>query len=66
MMKQSVRKIVHRAVKVGKVEKLPCEYADCREVRVEAHHPDYAFPLEVLWLCRNHHLLLHRHLSPQL
>ena len=28
--------------------------------RMEAHHDDYAKPLEVLWLCRRHHLSLHR------
>ena len=62
MMKHSVRKIVHRAVKDGRLEKLACEYADCTQVKVEAHHPDYSMPLEVLWLCRKHHLELHKQL----
>ena len=26
---------------------------------IEAHHPDYAKPLHVMWLCRTHHYQLH-------
>lgn len=62
MMKHSVRKIALRAVKDGRLTKLPCEYADCTQAKVEAHHPDYSQPLEVLWLCRTHHLELHKYL----
>lgn len=32
----------------------------CRSKKVEAHHPDYGKPLEVVWLCRKHHKELHR------
>lgn len=32
----------------------------CGSTRVEAHHEDYAKPLEVRWFCRKHHMLLHR------
>ena len=35
----------------------PCK---CGEVKVEMHHPDYAKPLEVQWLCRPCHLNLHQ------
>lgn len=61
-MKQAARKLAHKAAKAGKIEKLPCEFADCTQVKVEAHHPDYSKPLEVLWLCRAHHLELHKQL----
>jgi len=61
-MKQSARKLAHKAVKDGRITKLPCEFADCTQVKVEAHHPDYSMPLEVLWLCRAHHLELHKYL----
>ena len=51
----------HRAVFValrnGTLFKLPCEH--CLEVneKVQAHHPDYSKPLEVIWLCKVHHIL---------
>ncbi len=61
--KDSVRHRVAYALKVGQLTKLPCEYADCNILKVEAHHPDYSEPLDVIWLCRDHHLELHRHLS---
>lgn len=36
----------------------PCEVCGTKDV--EKHHPDYSKPLEVKWLCRDHHLELHR------
>lgn len=50
--KQSARRDVAHAVKSGKLRRQPCEV--CGE-RAEAHHPDYAKPLDVRWLCRRHH-----------
>ena len=35
----------------------PCFVCDGADV--EMHHPDYAEPLNVVWLCRKHHLWLH-------
>jgi hypothetical protein len=35
----------------------PCRH--CGESRTERHHPDYARPLYVIWLCRPCHLKLH-------
>jgi hypothetical protein len=31
----------------------------CGTWMVEAHHPDYSSPLDVVWLCRRHHTDLH-------
>jgi hypothetical protein len=58
-MKAAVRAKLHRAIKNGKIEKLPCQYPNCKypEKRVEAHHWDYSKPLEVTWLCTRHHAL---------
>jgi hypothetical protein len=44
------------AVRTGKVERLPCFV--CGE-KAEAHHPDYDRPLDVVWLCRPHHMQAH-------
>lgn len=56
--KQNARKKLARALKSGKVKKLPCR--DCNELNVEAHHPDYSKPMEVIWLCKKHHGEIHR------
>jgi hypothetical protein len=41
----------------GKLRQKPCRY--CGESNTERHHPDYARPLYVIWLCRPCHLKLH-------
>lgn len=41
------------AVIQGKIAKLPCEV--CGSTNVQAHHDDYARPLDVRWLCTKHH-----------
>lgn len=58
--KHAARKRVKYALKTGKLEQLPCEYADCTEQNTEAHHHSYDEPLSVLWLCRLHHVELHK------
>lgn len=54
----------HRAVaialKAGHLHRGKCEV--CGSLRVEAHHDDYAAPLDVRWLCRRHHLEHHAEL----
>ena len=45
------------AVRVGKLTKQTCE--ECGAEKAEAHHDDYAKPLEVRWLCRSHHRQWH-------
>jgi len=53
-----VRNSVSKALRDGILEKQPCEV--CGSFHVEAHHNDYSKPLEVHWLCRKHHLDLHK------
>lgn len=39
------------------LERKPCEV--CGATKVEAHHDDYEKPLEVRWLCKQHHSEVH-------
>ena len=48
---------VTNAVRDGHLEKNPCEM--CGELKVQAHHRDYSKPLDVQWLCRSCHLMVH-------
>ena len=49
---------VHKAVKNGTLEKLPCEA--CGDPNAHAHHDDYSKPLDVVWLCQPHHAARHQ------
>jgi ribosomal protein S27AE len=53
---------VQRALKHGELIKTPCEV--CGEAKVDAHHDDYKSPLAVRWLCRRHHVRLHKRGQP--
>ena len=48
-----------RAVEKGKIERKPCAF--CGDPNVEAHHPDYGDPLNVVWVCRTCHM---KHFHP--
>ncbi len=56
--KYNCRKTLRNAVKRGLVVKESCKI--CGELKTEAHHNDYSKPLDVIWLCRRHHHLIHR------
>ena len=60
--KYRARYTLTNAVRDGRVTKQPCTI--CGKGKVEAHHPDYTKPLEVLWFCRPHHKAHHGHLRP--
>ena len=53
---------VNNALKSGKLVKQPCEVCGCLEV--EAHHPDYNKPLDVMWLCKKCHEEWHKNNEP--
>jgi hypothetical protein len=55
--KERARTRLKRAVKTGKVQRLPCEV--CGEPKSQAHHEDYSQPLNVKWLCFTHHREAH-------
>lgn len=54
--------MAHMMVKAAKMSgtlvRQPCE--TCGSTFVQAHHDDYSKPLEVRWLCSEHHNALHR------
>ena len=51
--KNRARARVAYALRTGKIERRPCEV--CGDPKSEAHHEDYAKPLDVRWLCFKHH-----------
>ena len=57
-IKRAVHVITGNAIRNGKLEKQPCEV--CGDSIVHAHHDDYAFPMQVRWLCNEHHNEWHR------
>ena len=46
-----------KAIRSGKVTRKPCE--QCGNINVEGHHKDYSKQLEVVWLCKRHHMEAH-------
>lgn len=54
--KDAVRSYAGTYKRRGKLIPQPC---GCGSTEVEMHHPDYAKPLEVEWVCRQHHLAIH-------
>lgn len=56
--RMNCRCYLHVYVKRGKVVKKPCEV--CGNPKVRGHHEDYDKPLEVRWLCFEHHHELHQ------
>lgn len=55
--------IFHRAVERGDIVPQPCEI--CGKTPAEGHHCDYNKPLDVVWLCVDHHHEWHKHNKPK-
>ena len=51
---------VARAIKSGKLKRMPCER--CNSAKSVAHHEDYDFKLQVMWLCQPCHKQRHKEL----
>lgn len=61
--KEVARYTLRYAVKKGTVQKLPCRV--CGKHNSQGHHEDYTKPLDVTWLCQQHHSDRHRELRQQ-
>lgn len=55
--KERARMVIAHLVEGG-FQRPSCEV--CGKSNAEAHHTDYSRPLDVRWLCRSHHMELHR------
>lgn len=51
--KYKARNAVNNALRDGRLTKQPCKV--CGNPNTEAHHKDYNKPLDVEWLCFQHH-----------
>ena len=51
--RSNARSYLHVYIKRGKIVKQPCEV--CGNPKVLAKHVDYDRPLDVRWLCKEHH-----------
>ncbi len=56
--KYKAHSAVGYAIKSGTIIPQPC--CVCGEIRVHGHHCDYGKPLEIMWLCPEHHHDWHR------
>lgn len=58
--KYKARYMLNNAIRLKKVIKKPC--FECGNTDTHGHHEDYLKPLQVVWLCRQHHLIKHNQL----
>lgn len=59
--KSNCRRYTNVYIERGKLLRQPCVV--CGSEQVEPHHHDYDKPLDVTWLCREHHLEHHASLD---
>lgn len=57
--KVAARSITKNAIRRGELIREPCLVCGTT-ARIEAHHPHYCYPLNVIWLCKKHHGEVHR------
>ena len=60
-MKAMARSYAHVYRDRGKIKRENCQV--CGGERSEMHHEDYSKPVEVMWLCRECHLMWHREIA---
>ena len=57
-IKYKAHAAVFISLRNGFIKKEPCEI--CGSLKVEAHHVDYEKPLDVIWYCKEHHVMADR------
>lgn len=57
-LENKARRKASYAIETGVLWREPCAYCGS-DMNVDAHHPDYAKPLDVVWLCRPCHTVEH-------
>lgn len=50
--------VYRSALRIGFLRRGPCEV--CGNLNTDGHHTNYQRPLDVKWLCREHHIEAHR------
>lgn len=55
--RKKARNAVNIRIKRGTIKRQPCEI--CGAELAHAHHDDYNRPLDVRWLCEQHHRAIH-------
>lgn len=61
VQKRRARAWVATNVRRGNIAREPCEV--CGAAETEGHHDDYSKPRDIRWLCRTHHMALHRRVA---
>ena len=59
--KRKAHTAVSNAIRDGRLARRPCGV--CGNARSHAHHEDYSAPLDVMWLCQEHHTARHREIG---
>ena len=58
--KARARSLLSNAVCEGKIIRPDkCSLCGCCDVKIEAHHPDYSKPYDVIWVCKSCHIMVH-------
>lgn len=57
-IKRAAHILVANAIRRGELVSKPCEI--CGEEKSNGHHDNYAYPLDVRWLCDIHHKQWHK------
>jgi len=56
-VRNQARRRLRHEIAMGRLQRGPCEV--CGDTCSQAHHDDYAKPIEVRWLCKRHHVAHH-------